>query len=233
MARAAAPGPLPDADARRAAMARYAELAVPAGALGRLAEPDCWLAAAQGTCPPRPPAAAAGGAGRRGPRHRRRRRLGLPVGVTARQVSARAETPARRGARARRRGFAARRRRGHRPLPQSAPAPDARSPRPRYHVRAGTGASTGRTRSPRRRPSARSRGAGAGRRGVDSGADLLVPAASGGATTPASVLVAAVTGAEPVAVVGRGSGIDDEAWMRKAAAIRDALRRAGRTPATR
>jgi nicotinate-nucleotide--dimethylbenzimidazole phosphoribosyltransferase len=40
------------------------------------------------------------------------------------------------------------------------------------------------------------------------------------------VLVAAITGAEPVAVVGRGSGIDDETWMRKAAAIRDALRRA-------
>ena len=46
------------------------------------------------------------------------------------------------------------------------------------------------------------------------------------ATTPASVLVAAITGAEPVAVVGRGSGIDDETWMRKAAAVRDALRRA-------
>ena len=39
-------------------------------------------------------------------------------------------------------------------------------------------------------------------------------------------LVAALTGAEPVATIGRGSGIDDEAWMRKAAAIRDALRRA-------
>ena len=54
-----------------------------------------------------------------------------------------------------------------------------------------------------------------------------MPGAIGvGATTPASVLVAAITGAEPVAVVGRGSGIDDETWMRKAAAIRDALRRA-------
>ncbi|RZQ59420.1 nicotinate-nucleotide--dimethylbenzimidazole phosphoribosyltransferase [Amycolatopsis suaedae] len=62
---------------------------------------------------------------------------------------------------------------------------------------------------------------------VDSGADLLVPAEFGvGSTTPASVLVAALTGAEPVAVVGRGSGIDDRAWMRKAAAVRDGLRRA-------
>ncbi|WP_181782979.1 nicotinate-nucleotide--dimethylbenzimidazole phosphoribosyltransferase, partial [Pseudonocardia pini] len=47
-----------------------------------------------------------------------------------------------------------------------------------------------------------------------------------GATTAASTLVAAVTGAEPVAVVGRGAGIGDNAWMRKAVAIRDALRRA-------
>ncbi|EIE98080.1 nicotinate-nucleotide--dimethylbenzimidazole phosphoribosyltransferase [Saccharomonospora glauca] len=62
---------------------------------------------------------------------------------------------------------------------------------------------------------------------VDEGADLLVPAELGvGTTTPAATVVAALTGTEPVAVVGRGSGIDDNAWMRKAAAIRDALRRA-------
>jgi len=62
---------------------------------------------------------------------------------------------------------------------------------------------------------------------VDRGADLLVAGDMGiGNTTPAAVLVAALTGTEPVAVVGRGSGIDDAGWMRKAAAIRDALRRA-------
>jgi len=62
---------------------------------------------------------------------------------------------------------------------------------------------------------------------VDRGADLLVAGDMGiGNTTPAAVLVAALTGAEPVAVVGRGSGIDDAGWMRKTAAIRDALRRA-------
>ncbi len=62
---------------------------------------------------------------------------------------------------------------------------------------------------------------------VDRGADLLVAGDMGiGNTTPASVLVAALTGTEPVAVVGRGTGIDDAGWMRKAAAIRDALRRA-------
>jgi nicotinate-nucleotide--dimethylbenzimidazole phosphoribosyltransferase len=62
---------------------------------------------------------------------------------------------------------------------------------------------------------------------VDGGADLLIAGDLGiGNSTPASVLVAALTGSEPVAVVGRGSGIDDDTWMRKAAAVRDALRRA-------
>lgn len=62
---------------------------------------------------------------------------------------------------------------------------------------------------------------------VDAGADLLVASSLGvGASTPASTVVSALTGTEPVAVIGRGSGIDDAAWMRKAAAVRDALRRA-------
>jgi nicotinate-nucleotide--dimethylbenzimidazole phosphoribosyltransferase len=62
---------------------------------------------------------------------------------------------------------------------------------------------------------------------VDGGADLLIAGDMGiGNTTPAAVLIASLTGSEPVAVVGRGTGIDDAAWMRKTAAIRDALRRA-------
>ncbi|SEQ66742.1 nicotinate-nucleotide-dimethylbenzimidazole phosphoribosyltransferase [Lentzea xinjiangensis] len=62
---------------------------------------------------------------------------------------------------------------------------------------------------------------------VDSGADVLVAGDMGiGNTTPAAVLIASLTGSEPVSVVGRGTGIDDQAWMRKTAAIRDALRRA-------
>lgn len=62
---------------------------------------------------------------------------------------------------------------------------------------------------------------------VDAGADLLIAGDMGiGNTTAATVLVAAVTGAEPVAVVGRGTGIDDHGWMRKTGAVRDALYRA-------
>ena len=44
-----------------------------------------------------------------------------------------------------------------------------------------------------------------------------------GNTTAAAVLVAALTNAEPVAVVGFGTGIDDAGWARKTAAVRDAL----------
>jgi nicotinate-nucleotide--dimethylbenzimidazole phosphoribosyltransferase len=62
---------------------------------------------------------------------------------------------------------------------------------------------------------------------VDAGADLLIPGELGvGSSTVAAVLVAALTDSEPVKVIGRGSGIDDRAWMRKVVAIRDARRRA-------
>ncbi|AMW19511.1 nicotinate-nucleotide--dimethylbenzimidazole phosphoribosyltransferase [Mycobacteroides chelonae] len=61
---------------------------------------------------------------------------------------------------------------------------------------------------------------------IDSGADLLIAGDMGiGNTTPSTVLVAALTGSEPVAVVGRGTGVDDAGWARKTAAVRDALRR--------
>jgi nicotinate-nucleotide--dimethylbenzimidazole phosphoribosyltransferase len=61
---------------------------------------------------------------------------------------------------------------------------------------------------------------------VDAGADLLIAGDMGiGNTTPATALVAALAGSEPVAVVGRGTGIDDAGWMRKTAAVRDMLYR--------
>jgi nicotinate-nucleotide--dimethylbenzimidazole phosphoribosyltransferase len=218
------PVPAPDADARRAAVARYAQLAVPAGALGRLAELGCWLAEVQGSCPPRPPArprvvlvAADHGVAAAGV-------SAYPPGVTARQVRAARENTAPVAVLAPAAGASLRvvdvgiDQRG-----ESDPAPDER-----YHVRAGSGRID---RVDALTEQETERAVAVGRaladEEVDSGADLLVPAALGvGATTPAAVLVAALTGAEPVAVVGRGSGIDDETWMRKAAAVRDALRRA-------
>ncbi|MFD4955934.1 nicotinate-nucleotide--dimethylbenzimidazole phosphoribosyltransferase [Streptomyces sp. NPDC058451] len=63
---------------------------------------------------------------------------------------------------------------------------------------------------------------------ADSGTDLVVLGdVSVGGTTPAAVLIAALCGTDASVVTGRGGEpIDDLAWMRKCAAIRDALRRA-------
>ncbi|MFJ7120680.1 nicotinate-nucleotide--dimethylbenzimidazole phosphoribosyltransferase [Streptomyces albogriseolus] len=63
---------------------------------------------------------------------------------------------------------------------------------------------------------------------ADSGTDLVVLGdVSVGGTTAAGVLVAALCGTDASVVTGRGGlPIDDLAWMRKCATIRDALRRA-------
>ncbi|MFE6864469.1 nicotinate-nucleotide--dimethylbenzimidazole phosphoribosyltransferase [Nocardia sp. NPDC057668] len=62
---------------------------------------------------------------------------------------------------------------------------------------------------------------------IDSGADLLIAGDMGiGNTTPATVLIATITDTEPVIAVGRGTGVDDAGWIRKTAAIRDAMWRA-------
>ncbi|ONK14948.1 nicotinate-nucleotide--dimethylbenzimidazole phosphoribosyltransferase [Streptomyces sp. MP131-18] len=63
---------------------------------------------------------------------------------------------------------------------------------------------------------------------ADAGTDLLVLGdLSVGGTTAAGVLIAAMCGTDASVVTGRGGvRIDDLAWMRKCAAIRDGLRRA-------
>ncbi|MGW1022367.1 nicotinate-nucleotide--dimethylbenzimidazole phosphoribosyltransferase [Streptomyces sp. NPDC002577] len=63
---------------------------------------------------------------------------------------------------------------------------------------------------------------------ADSGTDLVVLGdLSVGGTTAASTLIAALCGTDASVVTGRGGRhIDDLAWMRKCAAVRDALRRA-------
>lgn len=61
---------------------------------------------------------------------------------------------------------------------------------------------------------------------VDSGADLLIAGDMGiGNTTAATALVALLTDTEPVLAVGRGTGVDDDGWCRKTAAVRDAMYR--------
>ncbi|MFC3500548.1 bifunctional adenosylcobinamide kinase/adenosylcobinamide-phosphate guanylyltransferase [Micromonospora krabiensis] len=70
---------------------------------------------------------------------------------------------------------------------------------------------------------------------AEAGVQLLVLAACGAGTEAAAAAVLAATaGAEPPAVLGRvvtDSGeIDDAAWMRRCAAVRDALHRTRRSP---
>ncbi|GAA3520935.1 hypothetical protein GCM10022220_72290 [Actinocatenispora rupis] len=65
---------------------------------------------------------------------------------------------------------------------------------------------------------------------ADEGADVLVPAAYGaGVRTAAAAVLAAATGAEPAGlldrVVGTAGRIDDDAWIARAVAARDALHR--------
>jgi nicotinate-nucleotide--dimethylbenzimidazole phosphoribosyltransferase len=70
-------------------------------------------------------------------------------------------------------------------------------------------------------------GAAAADAAIDEGADLLIAGDVGvGSTTVASALISVLAAAEPVRVVGRSAGIDDDTWMAKVSAIRDARFRA-------
>jgi nicotinate-nucleotide--dimethylbenzimidazole phosphoribosyltransferase len=61
---------------------------------------------------------------------------------------------------------------------------------------------------------------------ADGGGGLLVLGDVGrGATTHAAALIGLLTRSDAAQVTGRGSGIDDRAWMTKAGAVRDAMRR--------
>ena len=63
---------------------------------------------------------------------------------------------------------------------------------------------------------------------VDAGTGLFLLAATGpGSTTSAATIVGLLCGSDVATVTGRGLGIDDALWMRKAAIVRD-LMRAGR-----
>ena len=212
----------PDAEARRTAVAQYALLAVPTGALGRLAELGVWLAAVQGQCPPRPPArprvvviAADHGIAAAGV-------SADPPGATARQVESVREQNAPVTVVATVAGASVR------VVDVGVDHEPQDGALERYRVRR----SSGRIDREDALTEAEAEHAVAIGRAladeeVDAGADLLVPASLGvGATTPASALVALLAGVEPVVVIGRGSGIDDGGWMRKAAAVRDAMRRA-------
>jgi nicotinate-nucleotide--dimethylbenzimidazole phosphoribosyltransferase len=210
----------PDESARQAALDRHEQLTKPAGSLGRLEELGVWIAACQGRCPPLPferPRvvifAGDHGVAAKGV-------SAYPSEVTGQMVAnflaggaainVMAETA---GATVRVVDMA---------VDAEATVAD------KFKVRRGCGAiDVEDALTEDEVAAAIVAGKAIANEEVDGGADLLVAGDMGiGNTTPAAVLIATLTGSEPVAVVGRGTGIDDAAWMRKTAAIRDALRRA-------
>lgn len=216
---------VPELDETAIAQARAWQdrLTKPSGSLGRLEELGIWLAGAQGACPPRPIndarvvifagdhgiAAAAGTSA-------------YPSSVTAAMVDNFLAGGAAVNVLARQVGASVR------VLDIAVDCEPGRASG--YKIRRGT--------EPFDRADALTeqdveRGLAAGRavadEEIDGGADLLIAGDMGiGNTTTAAALVARMTGAEPSAMVGRGTGIDDDSWMRKTAAVRDGLFRTRR-----
>lgn len=212
-----------DEDAEARARERQRRLAKPTGALGRLEDLSVWLAGAQGRCPPRPFArsrvvvfAGDHGIAARGvsayPPEVTAQMVttilagGAAVNVLARSVDAGVRLV---------------------DLAVDADLPAAPAETSRYKVRRSSGRiDVEDALTEAEAAIAFAAGVAIADEEVDAGADLLIAGDLGiGNTTPAAVLVAALTDSEPAAVVGRGSGVDDAGWMRKTAAVRDALRR--------
>ncbi|MFG2309590.1 nicotinate-nucleotide--dimethylbenzimidazole phosphoribosyltransferase [Streptomyces sp. NPDC048566] len=215
----------PDGGVRRDAEARRERQIVPPGALGRLDDLGEWLAAAQSAVPVRPiehprvllfagdhgiaalgvSARPAGGAARlvrsvlegASPAAVLARRLGVPVRVIDMALEA-----------------------GTEGLPDEVV---------RHRVRRGSGRIDVEDAMTLEEAEAAFRaGVALADEEADSGTDLVVLGdISVGGTTAAAVLVAALCGTDASVVTGRGGeAIDDLTWMRKCAAVRDALRRA-------
>ena len=217
-----APVPPPDAGAAAAARARQDTLTKPRGALGRLEDLSVWVASCQGLCPPRQFERArvvvfAGdhGVARSGV-------SAYPPEVTAQMVANIDAGGAAINVLADVGGATVR-------VADLAVDAEPLSPQIGAHkVRRGSGdIAVEDALTDAEAAAAIAAGQRIADEEVDAGADLLIAGDIGiGNTTPAAVLVAAMTNTEPVAVVGFGTGIDDAGWARKTAAVRDALFRA-------
>ncbi|MFF1446997.1 nicotinate-nucleotide--dimethylbenzimidazole phosphoribosyltransferase [Streptomyces sp. NPDC058274] len=215
----------PDGGVRRDAEARRERQSVPPGSLGRLDDLGEWLAAAQSAVPVRPVERPrlvlfAGDHGVAG--------LGVsarPAGTADQLVRTLLEGGSPAAILARRLGV---------PVrvvdmaldcePESLPADVVR-----HRVRRGSGRiDVEDALSTEEAEAAFLAGVAVADEEADSGTDLVVLAdVSVGGTTAAAVLIAALCGTDASVVTGRGGRpIDDLAWMRKCAAVRDALRRA-------
>jgi nicotinate-nucleotide--dimethylbenzimidazole phosphoribosyltransferase len=223
LATLAADMPVPDADSKAAAKERWDSLAKPPGSLGRLEALGSWVCSVQGRCPPEPirdvrvvvfagdHGVAASGVS------------AYPAEVTAAMVRMIAAGGAAVNVLARAIGAQVR----VLDLGVDADLSDLGPDVTGHKVRRGTGRiDVEDAMTLQEATQAFTAGMAVADAAVDSGAQLLVVGDMGIAnTTPAAVLTALLTRSEVVEVVGRGTGIDDIAWMRKAAAIRDATYR--------
>ena len=213
----------PDAEVAAAARARQDRLTKPPGSLGRLEELSVWVASCQGVCPPRQfdRARVVVFAGDHGVTS-----AGVsafPAEVTAQMVANFDAGGAAINVLAEAAGATVR------VVDIAVDAAEPLSPAIGAHkVRRGSGnIAVEDALSADETAAAIQAGRHIADEEVDSGADLLIAGDMGiGNTTPATTLIASLTHSEPVAVVGRGTGIDDAGWARKTAAIRDALYRA-------
>ncbi|GAA5058511.1 nicotinate-nucleotide--dimethylbenzimidazole phosphoribosyltransferase [Nocardia callitridis] len=212
----------PDSGSRAEAQQRQARLTKPGGALGRLEQLGNWVAACQGVCPPRQFERArvvvfAGdhGVAQQGV-------SAYPSEVTAQMVTNFLGGGAAVNALATVAGATVR-------VADIAVDADIDDPNVTAHkVRRASGPiDRADALSAEEVTAALNAGRALADEEIDAGADLLIAGDMGiGNTTPATALIATLTGTEPVAAVGRGTGVDDAGWMRKVAAIRDAMRRA-------
>ncbi|MFZ0323051.1 MAG: nicotinate-nucleotide--dimethylbenzimidazole phosphoribosyltransferase [Actinomycetes bacterium] len=213
----------PDEEVAAAAADRQLRLTKPAGSLGRLEDLGSWLASVQGECPPRPLDRArvivfAGdhGVARSGV-------SAYPPEVTAQMVRNFVNGGAAVNALARVNGASVR------VVDMSVDdnLEGLRDEVSRYKVRRSSGdISIGPALTREEAEQAFLAGVAIADEEIDSGADVLLTGDMGiGNTTPAAALTALLTGNDAAAVTGRGTGVDDRAWMRKAAAVRDAMRR--------
>ncbi|MBO0866650.1 MAG: nicotinate-nucleotide--dimethylbenzimidazole phosphoribosyltransferase, partial [Mycobacterium sp.] len=216
------PVPPPDANAAAAARARQATLTKPPGALGRLEDLSVWVASCQGHCPPTQfehvrvvvfagdHGVAAAGVSAYPPEVTAQMVANIEAGGAA--INALADVA---GATVRVADLAV----NAEPLSERIGA---------HKVRPGSGnIAVEDALTDAETAAAIQAGVRIADEEVDAGADLLIGGDMGiGNSTAATVLVAALTGTEPVAAVGYGTGIDDAGWIRKTAAVRDALFRA-------
>lgn len=217
----------PDRAVAQEATARWRSLTKPEGALGRLEDLGTWWASARGECPPKPPqrptlVIVAGDHGVA----RTARTSAYPPEVTAQMVRTFLAERAAANALARQVGAHVR----VVDVAVDAPADYADDLDPRVaegRIRRASG-SIDREDAMTLEEAGRAfqLGVTIADAEIDAGADLLIVGDMGiGNTTSAAAIIGLLAPADLLSVVGRGTGIDDDTWMRKAAAVRDAMRR--------